>query len=44
VECRLDGERVSEGEGRSKKAAQQEAARRALEALEAERGPGSGGG
>ena len=33
VECRLDDGRVTTGEGPSKKAAQQEAARAALEAL-----------
>jgi len=33
IECRVQGRRVSEGAGTSKKAAQQEAARRALEAL-----------
>ncbi len=33
VECRLDDGRVTTGAGSSKKAAQQEAARRALEAL-----------
>jgi ribonuclease III len=34
IECRVQGRPVSEGEGTSKKAAQQEAARRALEALD----------
>jgi ribonuclease-3 len=34
VECRLEGRVVSEGEGHSKKEAQQEAARRALQTLE----------
>lgn len=34
IECRILGKPVSEGEGTSKKAAQQEAARRALEALD----------
>jgi ribonuclease-3 len=33
VECRLEGRMISEGEGHSKKEAQQEAARRALETL-----------
>jgi ribonuclease-3 len=36
VECRLEGRVVSEGEGHSKKEAQQEAARRALQTLERE--------
>jgi ribonuclease-3 len=34
VQCRLDGQPVAEGEGRSKKAAQQDAARQALEDLD----------
>jgi ribonuclease III len=36
VACRIQGRTVSEGEGHSKKEGQQEAARRALEALEGE--------
>jgi len=34
IQCRIQGKAVSEGEGSSKKAAQQEAARRALDALD----------
>lgn len=40
VRCVIRGEAVSEGEGYSKKAAQQEAARRALDRLQGRGGPG----
>jgi ribonuclease-3 len=42
VRCQLEGREISEGEGHSKKAAQQEAARRALEALDLEGAPAGG--